>query len=222
MMFHAEPSSDALCLRGPGARPGLDQADAVGCHRGQRVLDGRLSPLPLAVATPDIPGHEPHARFDNRSVWRVRIEGHVGSLPRGPGSVHRYTGTRLPRARHFRCPRGPTGPAWARELLQFLPFLTSKEPSVSSAQRRALIAGGVRMQDERTLGRRQVRGLVVGQRAPDEGGRDLGDLISVHEPQSVLGLDRDAVEEIEFGYLQYVFNRPELRIGGTQDGRTNG
>jgi hypothetical protein len=38
----------------------------------------------------------------------------------------------------------------------------------------------------------------------------------------VLGLDRDAVEEIEFGYLQYVFNRPELRIGGTQDSRTNG
>ena len=51
LVFHTQPLGDSLCLRGLGARPGLDQADNVGIHRDQRILDRRLSLLPLPVAT---------------------------------------------------------------------------------------------------------------------------------------------------------------------------
>jgi hypothetical protein len=87
VMFHAEPLGNASRLRRPSARPGLDQANDVGIRRDQRIFNGRLSFLPLPVAAPYVPRHDPQAGFNNGSVRRILIEAHLGSLPGLLGSV---------------------------------------------------------------------------------------------------------------------------------------
>ncbi len=67
------------------------------------------------------------------------------------------------------------------------------------------------MQNESPLGGGQVCSVVIGQGTPDEGRSDFSDLITVHEAQTMLGLHRDAIEEIELRYLQDVLDGPKLR-----------
>jgi hypothetical protein len=92
-----------------------------------------------------------------------------------------------------------------------------EEPTESGGQGWTLIVGSIRMQHQGTLGRGQVRGFVVGQGAPHESRRHQRDLIPVDEAQTMFGLDRNAVENIELRNLQDVFDRPELCTRRTEN-----
>ncbi len=80
---------------------------------------------------------------------------------------------------------------------------------------------GVGVQDEGSGWSRKGRRLLVGQGATHQRGRDVGDLVAVDEPESVLGLHRDAVEEILFGDLEHVFHGAELGAARAQDRSTD-
>ena len=82
--------------------------------------------------------------------------------------------------------------------------------------------GGVRMQDEWSLRGRKRVDLIVRDRAADFIRHDLLDLVTIDEPQSVMmGLDRDAVEEVQFGDLQHVLDLAKFGSGGRHDGSSD-
>jgi hypothetical protein len=101
-------------------------------------------------------------------------------------------------------------------LFELLPMFPTEKASESGGQRRPFVMGGVGMQDEGTLGGGQIRHFFVCQRTTYERGGDLGNLIPVHKSQPVLRLDRDAVKEIKFRYLQNMLDGPELGLRGAQ------
>ena len=60
---------------------------------------------------------------------------------------------------------------------------------------------------------------LVGDRRTHRSRRDVDDLVAVHETQAVVvRLHRQAVEEIELGYLQDVLDLPELGAGELRTG----
>lgn len=68
------------------------------------------------------------------------------------------------------------------------------------------------------LRRRKRCGFLIGQPTAHEGGRDVGDLVSVDKAGTVLRLDDDSVEQVLGGNLQDVLDGSELVPGGTDDG----
>ena len=63
-----------------------------------------------------------------------------------------------------------------------------------------------------SLGSRKSRRLLIGQRAENPRRRDVCDLIAVDKAKSMVGLDGDAVEYVEFRNLQDVLDGPELGL----------
>jgi hypothetical protein len=100
--------------------------------------------------------------------------------------------------------------------------LSTEQASESSGEGRSFIVSGVGMENERTLGLRKSRRLLIGQRAKNPGGRDIDNLIAVHETKPVVDLYGDTVENVQLRDLQYVLDGPELILRGTEHGCSQG
>jgi len=119
---------------------------------------------------------------------------------------------------------GDSGVADGRRpaLFEFLPMLPTEEAAESSRERWPFIVCRIGVQDERSLWRGQGGCLIVREGATHDRRRDVRYLGLIHEAQSVTGRHRDAVKEVQFRNLQYMFDLAELCSGRTEDRRANG
>lgn len=106
-------------------------------------------------------------------------------------------------------------------LLEFLPVLSAKESAETSSQRWAFIVCRVRMKYQSAVWGWKPGSLFIGKRTADTRGRDVCDLVSIHEAKTIFGLDRYAVKQIELRYLQNVLNLSDGRSRGSENGSSD-